>query len=134
MNAIDRRKFPRLEGKFPVDLLNMGDDRTVNPYEVIIAGQALDVSRQGIRLLVSYNVSIGTILSVIVYFSGRESVCMCEVVWKREAMGQKLYGLYIKQWSKMDSKLDHDLERIEASQQSSSDNSHTGSQPVPVLA
>jgi hypothetical protein len=59
---------------------------------------------------------------------------MCEVVWKREAMGQKLYGLYIKQWSKMDSKLDHDLERIEASQQSSSDNSHTGSQPVPVLA
>lgn len=122
MDPKDRRKYPRLEGEFQVDLLNMGDDPLVSPFEAIVNGTCLDVSRQGMRLKATYNVSVGTLVSAIVYYKGRESVCLCEVVWKREMMGQPLYGVFIKQWSQMDPALEKNLaamERAEASNKES---------------
>jgi hypothetical protein len=109
MSSADRRKYPRLEGEFPVDLLNMGDDPRVSRFEAIVSGNALDVSLQGMRLRVSYNVPVNSILSVIVYFRGHESVCLCQVVWKVDQGREKLYGLYIKEWSKLDSMLERRL-------------------------
>lgn len=106
MSSADRRKYPRLEGDFPVDLLNMGDDPQTSRMESIIPGHALDVSRQGLRLKVTYNVPVGSVLSVILYYRGRESVCLCQVVWKRELGHEKLYGLFIKDWSKLDALLE----------------------------
>lgn len=106
MSSADRRKYPRLEGDFPVDLLNMGDDPHTPRMESIVPGHALDVSRQGLRLKVSYNVPVGSVLSVILYYRGRESVCLCQVVWKRDMGSEKLYGLYIKDWSKLDALLE----------------------------
>ncbi len=109
MSSADRRQYPRLEGEFPVDLLNMGDDSGISRLEAIVPGRALDISRHGMRLKVPYNVPNGSVLSVIVYFRGRESVCLCQVVWKREYEGEKLYGLFIKDWSKLDSMLERRL-------------------------
>ena len=102
MDPKDRRVHPRLEGQFSVDLLNMGDDPSVSAFEAIVTGEALDVSRSGMRLKITYKVPVGTQLSVIVYYKNYESICLCEVVWRREMMGEQLYGLYIKEWSTLD--------------------------------
>lgn len=128
MEAKDRRKYPRLEGEFPVDLLNMGDDPMVSPFEAIVSGTCLDVSRQGMRLKATYNVPIGTLLSAIVYYKNRESVCLCEVIWKREYLGQPLYGVYIKQWSQMDPSLEDRLSWME-----NADASRTDGGDAPLL-
>src|SRR5258708_226194 len=98
----DRRQYPRLEGQFSVHLLNMGDDPDISPFEVIVSGEALDVSRSGMRLKINYKVPVGTLLSVIIYYKNYEWICLCEAVWRREMMGEQLYGLYIKEWSKLD--------------------------------
>lgn len=113
MSLADRRRHPRLEGEFPVDLLNMGDDPAISAFEAIVEGRALDVSRQGLRLKVPYNVAMGSVMSVILYYRGRESVCLCKVMWKREILGDYLYGLYIEEWSKLDSFLEQKLASME---------------------
>lgn len=113
MDPRDRRVHPRLEGQFQVDLLNMGDDPEISPFEAVVVGEALDVSRSGMRLKVTYRVPVGTFLSAIVYTKGFESICLCEVVWRRELMGEQLYGLYIREWSKMDRLLENQLASME---------------------
>jgi len=112
MDPKDRRKHPRYEGQFQVDLLNMGDDPTVSPFEAIVPGTALDVSRQGMRVKAVYNVPIGAFLSVILYNDGGESVCLCEVVWKRQEEGETLYGVFTQEWSKLDPKLARALDAM----------------------
>lgn len=109
MNYQDRRAHPRLEGQFRMDLLNMGDDPEISPYESVVPGDALDISRSGMRMKVTYRVPVGTFLSVIVYYKGHDSICLCEVVWRREMMGEQLYGLYVREWSKMDRLLENQL-------------------------
>ena len=111
----DRRSHPRLEGQFSVDLLNMGDDPSISPFEALVSGEALDVSRTGMRLKINYEVPVGTYLSVIVYYRKYESICLCEAVWRREMMGEQLYGLFIKEWSKLDHLLRLQLEAMESS-------------------
>lgn len=113
MDPKDRRSHPRFEGRFSVDLLNMGDDPDISPFEAVVSGEALDVSRTGMRLKISYKVTVGTFLSVIIYYKGYESVCLCEVVWRRELMGEQLYGLYTKEWSKLDYLLARQLDAME---------------------
>src|SRR5689334_2547836 len=114
MDAMDRRKHPRCEGYFQVDLLNMGDDPTVSPFEAIVPGTALDVSRQGMRIKAGYNVPIGAFLSVILYTEGAESVCLCEVVWKRIEDGEIVYGVFTQEWSKLDPRLEKALDAANA--------------------
>ena len=114
MDYRDRRTHPRLEGTFHVDLLNMGDDPRISQFEAIVDGEALDVSRGGMRLKVTYDVAIGTMLSVIVYYRHRESICLCRVMWRREVMGEQLYGLFVKEWSRLDRFLERELESMEA--------------------
>ncbi len=92
----------------------MGDDPHISQFEAIVDGEALDVSRGGMRLKVTYDVAIGTTLSVIVYYRHRESICLCRVMWRREVMGEQLYGLFIKEWSRLDRFLELELESMEA--------------------
>lgn len=113
MDPRDRRNHPRLEGQFQVDLLNMGDDPSISPFESVVPGEALDVSRSGMRLKVTYKVPVGTFLSAIVYYKGYQSICLCEIVWRRELMGEQLYGLYIREWSKLDKVLETALSSME---------------------
>jgi len=113
MGSRDRRKYPRLEGNFQVDLLNMGDDPNISQFEAVIPGKALDVSKQGMRLKAMYNVSVGSLLSVVIYYKDRESVCLSEVVWKREELGEHMYGLFFREWSKLDKHLDDKLTSME---------------------
>jgi len=115
MDPKDRRKYPRYEAPFQVDLLNMGDDPSVSPYEAIIHGSALDVSRQGMRVKVSYNVPVGAQLSIIVYSAqGGESLCLCEVMWRTDVDGDIVYGVYTKEWSKLDARLARLFQDMEA--------------------
>lgn len=115
MDPKDRRRHPRYEAAFQVDLLNMGDDPAVSQFEAIIHGTALDVSRQGMRIKVPYNVPVGSLLSIILYSAqGGESLCLCEVMWRTEEMGEPLYGVYTKEWSKLDSRLAKIFESMEA--------------------
>src|SRR5688572_611409 len=102
MDPKDRRKHYRFEGEFKVDLLNMGDDANYPLFEAVVPGKTFDISRQGIRLESQYSVSVGSFISAIVYYENEDSIALCEVMWKREVMGIFCYGLYIKEWSKLD--------------------------------
>lgn len=115
MDGRDRRQYPRLEGHFKVDLLNMGDDPAIPVAEPVVAAEALDISKHGMRLQSAYNVPVGTLVSVVTYFQGQGSVCICDVVWKRAGENNKaLYGLYIKNWGKLDRLLERKLNEMEA--------------------
>jgi hypothetical protein len=96
----ERRQHPRFEGRFPVEVLNTGDDPERSVWESIISGEALDVSRTGMRLQTPYHVPVGSAVSVLVYHKGLSSLCMGNVVWRREAPeGGFLYGLYVDSWT-----------------------------------
>ncbi len=117
MDGRDRRQYPRLEGHFKVDLLNMGDDPAIPVVEPVVPAEALDISKHGLRLESTYNVPIGSMVSVVTYYQGQGSVCICEVVWKRAGSGNKaLYGLYIKSWARLDKALEKKLNEMEASE------------------
>lgn len=91
----------------------MGDDPHVSPFEAVVDGEALDVSRSGMRLKITYDVTVGTMLSIIVYYRHRESICLCRVMWRREIMGEQVYGLFIKEWSRLDRFLEDELSVME---------------------
>jgi hypothetical protein len=120
LDYTNRRKYPRLEGVFKADLLNLGDDPGIANWEAIVPATALDVSREGMRLQVDYNVALQSTISVIVYYKGRDSVCLSKVMWKREEMGQATYGLFIKEWSKLDPVLNQELKTLEESEKKKS--------------
>lgn len=91
----------------------MGDDPTISPFEALVSATALDVSRQGMQVKSEYNVPVGSYVSAILYFQGRQSICLCEVVWRREEIGDFFYGLYFKEWTQLDRLLEarfHSLE------------------------
>jgi hypothetical protein len=114
MEGKDRRRNPRFEGNFRVDLLNMGDDPRVSPWEAVVISEALDISKHGMRLKSLYNVPLGSIISAVTYYKNHESVCLCEVVWKSQAENQFLYGLFIREWSRLDPALKIILDQMEA--------------------
>lgn len=115
----DRRKYPRLEGHFRVDLLNMGDDPAIPVSEPVVPAEALDISKHGLRLASAYNVAVGSTVSVVTYYRGQGSVCLCDVVWKRvHDEKQSLYGLYIKNWGHLDPLLARKLNEMEAQESS----------------
>ena len=130
MDAKDRRQYPRFEESFRVDLLNMGDDPTIESWEAVVSAKALDVSKHGLRLESSYNVPVGALLSVIAYYHEQESICLCEVVWKRKAEGDHLYGLYVKEWTCLDPALKRRLDAMESEEKK--DFSSTGSPHLAV--
>lgn len=133
MDGKDRRKFPRYESEFQVDLLNMGDDPSVSPFEAIVSGRALDVSRQGMRLKAAYRVPVGAFLSVILYNEGGESVCLCEVVWRREEEGEMLYGVFTQEWSRLDPRLAKLLDCMNAQDASDSNlGGYASTLPLPA--
>jgi hypothetical protein len=119
MEGKDRRRNPRFEGTFRVDLLNMGDDPKVSPWEAVVSSEALDVSKHGMRLKSPYNVPHGSIISAVTYYKNHESVCLCEVVWKSQAGNQFLYGLFVKEWSRLDPSLKVVLDQMEADEKKS---------------
>lgn len=114
MDGKDRRQNPRLEGHFRVDLLNMGDDPTRSSWEPVVVSEALDVSKHGLRLKSPYNTSHGAVVSAVVYYKNHESVCLCEVMWKTNEENQFMYGLFIREWSRLDTELKELLEKMEA--------------------
>src|SRR5205814_1691300 len=113
MDPKERRRHPRFEGTFNVDLLNMGDDPNISEFEAVVPAIALDVSRQGMRLQSRYQVAVGALLSAIVYFKGQGSVCLCTIVWKREQGNEQIYGLFIEEWSQLDLSLEKEFASME---------------------
>jgi hypothetical protein len=85
---------------------------SIEPFEAVVVGEALDVSRTGMRLKTAYRVPVGSYVSAIVYYRNYESICLCEVVWRRDVIGEQLYGLRIKEWSKLDKCLSQQLEAM----------------------
>jgi len=122
MDGKDRRRNPRFEGHFQVDLLNLGDDPNLARWEAVVLSEALDVSKHGMRLRSPYNVPLGAIISAVTYYKNHESVCLCEVIWKAQAGNHFLYGLFIKEWSEMDPQLKEILDRMETDEKKSESN------------
>ena len=113
MSGRDRRQYPRLEGQFNINLLNMGDDSHVSPWSAVLEGTALDVSMRGMCIRATYDVPVGAYIGVVFYYQGHESICLCETVWKRPEGDGLLYGLFFKEWSKLEPSLDRKLRQME---------------------
>ncbi len=121
MDGKDRRQNPRFEGRFQVDLLNMGDDPKFPAWKPVVASEALDFSKHGMRLRSPYSVPLGSIISAVAYFKGHESVCLCEVMWRVPSEDQFMYGLFIREWSKLDPALKDVLDKMEAQEKKAED-------------
>ena len=89
----DRRKYPRVSGSYQVDLVESSPNEVLN---IIGHSQIIDVSRDGFQVVTRNNVPIGSTMSLLAYFIGKNSVCQCEVRWKKEILGKFYYGLQVK--------------------------------------
>jgi len=117
----------------------MGDDPAIPLDEPVVAAQALDISKHGIRLASVYNVPVGSAVSVVAYYHGQGSVCLCGVVWKRVGPdNQLLYGLFIKTWGRLDRFLEKKLNEMEVDEAKTQPNKPTSgsssSDCAPALA
>lgn len=113
MNTKDRRTHPRLEGEFRVEVLNLGDDPQIPQWEAVVPATAFDVSRHGMRIRTAYDVPVGLPVSAILYYKGMESIALCEAVRKGSQNGQCVYGLFIKEWTRIDAALEKRLAEME---------------------
>jgi hypothetical protein len=75
---------------------------------------------------------VGAFLSVILYNDGGESVCLCEVVWKRHEDGEFLYGVFTQEWSKLDPKLARVLDVINRQEAAAADQGSFNAVPLPA--
>ena len=64
----DRRSHPRLEEPLQLDLLNMGDDPSVSPFEAVVPGTALDVSRQRVLSFTAAGALSATVMGGRLFF------------------------------------------------------------------
>lgn len=107
----DRRRHPRLAAPFRLELLNTGG-LAATADQNVVAAEAVDVSFGGFKVKAPCEVAVGALLSVIAYFGGAESACLCEVVWRREGDGAPLYGLRVHEWCEMAAPLKNALDDL----------------------
>jgi hypothetical protein len=105
----DRRKFPRMNGDFPTDVIDTAGD----PLPVTLSARTVNVSRQGLGIEANTDLALGTQLSVSVQFDGRDSICLCQLLWKRRSDGGFSYGALVKRWSYLDPALELALGRLQ---------------------
>jgi hypothetical protein len=102
----ERRSSPRLDADLPVELL----ESTERPLNTTLQGRVLNISRDGLKVRFWHDAQPGCRFSLSISFNGRESICLGEVVWKRDSTSGMIFGLRVKHWTVLDPELGHCLD------------------------
>ena len=101
----DRRAVRRYDADLGAQLLESAD----RPLPASLEAQVIDISKQGLKIRVWHDARPGCQLSLSVIYNGRESICLGEVIWKREANNGMIYGLRVNRWAYLDPELEYSL-------------------------
>ena len=91
----DRRK----EARFPINLSAQLLDSTDRGLREPLAARILDISRGGLKIEVWHDSLIGSCFSLTLQFRDDDSLCIGEVIWKRETIRGMVYGLRVVHWT-----------------------------------
>jgi hypothetical protein len=97
----DRRRQSRLELGLNADLIGSSP----RPPAALLHGNALDVSRTGLRLRFWFDAPVGSVFSVRLFFLERPSVCRATVQWRFETVHGFVYGVRVDAWELLDDAL-----------------------------
>lgn len=105
----DRRQAPRFDTNLGIDLLESSD----RELPAVMRGQILNISRHGLKVRFWHDSKPGSHLSLSLSFQEHESLCVGEIIWKREESGGMVYGLRVSQWTYLDPLLNYALSSLE---------------------
>ena len=109
MKIRNRRRYPRINQSFRTYLLfldNKSGKGSELPLDFMVEAQTLDISEEGIQITTGCALGIGTYVVVVVFTGEQKSICFCRIMWKKRDRAQFRYGLYFKEWSYLDSRLE----------------------------
>ncbi len=95
---VERRMHPRRA----VDILVSLIGSTHHSCDEPIAGQATEISLEGLRLAIAFDVPEGCTIVLQLNYLENDSVCVGEVKWKSRDGANCIYGVHIKKWSYLD--------------------------------
>lgn len=89
----------RKELRFPINLSAQLIDSTTPSLRAPVAARILDISRNGMKLEVWHDAPIGSCFSLSLEYQDDDSLCLGEVMWKRDTTKGMVYGLRIIHWT-----------------------------------
>lgn len=121
----------RKERRFLMDLGAQLIDSTSQSLREPLEGRVLDISRNGLRMEVWHDAPVGARFSISLQYNDDDSLCLAEVIWKRETTKGMVYGLRVHHWTYLTPLLAADI-RWQERKQAASD-FEMDMQDVPVL-
>jgi hypothetical protein len=107
----DRRRNPRLHTDARADIMGSVDQ----PAERPTGARVLNISKGGVALRTDRDMTVGTRVSLVLYYEGYDSVCLGELIWKKKENGLWVYGICVQRWSFLDPVLEQRLSALEKS-------------------
>ncbi len=102
MNAqIERRNAARVSTQFKADVVVLTGKHAGEE----LTGNVVDISRDGLGLVVPGHFMEGDQLGFVIFSDGYESLCVGHVVWNKTVKESTRYGLKISRWSYLDPSL-----------------------------
>ena len=117
-----------------VDILVSLIGSTHHSCDEPIAGQATEISLEGLRLAIAFDVPEGCTIVLQLNYLDNDSVCVGEVKWKSRDGVNCIYGVHIKKWSYLDPDLKYLVAKhtFRASRDAASASSRRPLQPFPT--
>jgi hypothetical protein len=94
----ERRRAERYPAQYKTDVVVLSGRRAGEEIE----GEVIDVSHEGLGLVMQNGLSDGDQLGFVIFAEGYESLCVGHVVWKKTYENAVRYGLKISKWSYLD--------------------------------
>jgi hypothetical protein len=91
----ERRKETRFLTNMPALLLDSTSQALKEPLDAKI----IDISKSGLKIEVWHDAPIGSRFSMSLHSDDDDSLCLGEVIWKRETTTGMIYGLRIVHWT-----------------------------------
>ncbi len=103
----ERRRESRCSVNLPAQLV----DSSESALSQVISTELLDISKNGMRVRVWHDAPVGTRFCLSIQHEEDTSLCITEVIWKRETTLGMIYGLRVIHWTYIAPALKHEFER-----------------------
>lgn len=106
MKTRNRRRWPRVNESLRAYIVDLDDEvGNVSPVDLMIEARTVDFSSEGLQIETGCTLKDGAYVIAIVFTNENKSFCFCRVMWRQRKGPVFRYGLYFKEWSFLDSKL-----------------------------
>lgn len=109
LNKPERRKFPRLAQEFPISAAVITGENAGSEIE----GRALNVSKEGMKVSLPMDMTVGDQISIVLEGDDDSSICLGRVIWKSNEINSRCYGLKITSWSYIELNLYYNLNTLQ---------------------